>query len=48
MKTKCARCGKGVKYNGTKWGIHKKCETKREKEVTTKLNQRLSTVPMKS
>ncbi len=42
MKTKCGVCGKPMKYNGTEWWIHKKCETKREKKVAKKLNQRLN------
>jgi tRNA(Ile2) C34 agmatinyltransferase TiaS len=42
MKTKCARCGKPMKYNGAKWWLHEKCKTKGEIKVAKKLNQRLN------
>lgn len=41
MKTKCARCGERMKSNGGKWGVCKKCETGREKQIAQKLNKRI-------
>ena len=41
MKTKYYRCGKPMKYNGNKWGVHENCKTKGEREVGRKLNKRI-------